>query len=140
MGHAPGVAPMGRAPAGAPFGPPHGVPGSPPRGMGGPGLFPGHSHPIYREPHPVVAAPVLAGFGAALLWFALFGGLAHDLASYAWWTIVASITAWAMAIVLTVLGDRGAAVGIALASGLGLSIAVAFVGARWINTYDWPLW
>jgi hypothetical protein len=108
--------------------------------MGGSGLFPGHSHPIYREPHPVVAAPVLSGFGATLLWFALFGGLAHDLASYAWWTIVASITAWAMAIVLTVLGDRGVAVGIALASGLGLSIAVAFVGARWIDTYDWPLW
>jgi hypothetical protein len=45
-----------------------------------------------------------------------------------------------MALVLTVLGDRGVAVGIALAGGLGLSIAVAFVGARWINTYDWPLW
>ena len=88
----------------------------------------------------VAAAPVLSGFGAALLWFALFGGLAHDLAAYAWWTIVAAITAWAMAIVLTVLCDRGAAVGIALASGLGLSIAVAFVGARWIATYDWPLW
>src|SRR6185295_6039753 len=107
----------------------------PPRGMGGSGLFPGHSHPIYREPHPVVAAPVLSGFGAALLWFALFGGLAHDLATYAWWTFVASITAWAMAIVLTLLGDRGVAVGIALASGLGLSIAAAFVGTRWIDTY-----
>jgi hypothetical protein len=83
---------------------------------------------------------VLSGFGAALLWFALFGGLAHDLATYAWWTIVASITAWAMAIVLTLLGDRGVAVGIALASGLGLSIAAAFVGTRWIDTYDWPLW
>ncbi|MFF5295370.1 hypothetical protein [Paractinoplanes globisporus] len=104
------------------------------------GLFPGPSRPIYREPHPITAAPVLSGFGATLLWFALFGGLAHDLATYAWWTIVASITAWAMAIVLTLLGDRGVAVGIALASGLGLSIAAAFVGTRWIDTYDWPLW
>jgi MFS superfamily sulfate permease-like transporter len=34
----------------------------------------------------------------------------------------------------------GVAVGVALASGLGLSIAMAFVGARWISTYDWPLW
>ena len=139
--------PPGHPAAASPFGassvaPP---PGSPSYGVGGhgrppSGLFPGHSHPIYREPHPILAAPVLSGFGATLLWLALFGGLAHDLASYAWWTIVASITAWAMAIVLTVLGDRGVAVGIALASGLGLSIAVAFVGARWINTYDWPLW
>jgi hypothetical protein len=110
-------------------------PGRPPSG-----LFPGPSRPVYREPHPVAAAPVLSGFGAALLWFALFGGLAHDLAAYAWWTIVAAITAWALAIVLTVLGDRGVAVGVALASGLGLSIAMAFVGARWISTYDWPLW
>jgi hypothetical protein len=104
------------------------------------GLFPGPSRPVYREPHPVAAAPLLSGFGATLLWLALFGGLAHDLAAYAWWTMVAAITAWAVAIVLTLLGDRGAAVGVALASGLGLSIAMAFVGARWIATYDWPLW
>jgi hypothetical protein len=128
---APHVAPgYGRPPAG--YVP---SPGRPPSG-----LFPGSSRPIFREPHPVAAAPVLAGFGAALLWFALFGGLAHDLAAYAWWTIVAAITAWAVALVLTVLGDRGAAVGVALASGLGLSIAMAFVGTRWIDTYDWPLW
>jgi hypothetical protein len=128
---APHVAPgYGRPPAG--YVP---SPGRPPSG-----LFPGPSRPIFREPHPVAAAPVLAGFGAALLWFALFGGLAHDLAAYAWWTIVAAITAWAVALVLTVLGDRGAAVGVALASGLGLSIAMAFVGTRWIDTYDWPLW
>jgi len=141
-GHPAVPVPPGHFAAASPFGPP---PGSPSYGLGGhgrppSGLFPGPSHPIYREPHPILAAPVLSGFGATLLWLALFGGLAHDLASYAWWTIVASITAWAMAIVLTLLGDRGVAVGIALASGLGLSIAVAFVGARWINTYDWPLW
>jgi hypothetical protein len=104
------------------------------------GLFPGPSRPVYREPHPVTAAPVLSGLGAGLLWFGLFGGLAHGLAAYAWWTIVAAISAWAVAFVLTVLGDRGVAVGVAIASGAGLSIAMAFVGARWIATYDWPLW
>ena len=105
------------------------------------GLFPGMPpRPVYREPHPVSAAPVLSGLGATLLWFGLFGGLAHDLAGYAWWTIVAALTAWAVALLLTVLGDRGVAVGIALASGLGLSIGMAFVGAQWITTYDWPLW
>jgi hypothetical protein len=105
------------------------------------GLFPGlPPRPVYREPHPVAGAPVLAGLGCTLLWLGLFGGLAHDLAAYAWWTIVAAVTAWAVALLLTVLGDRGVAVGIALASGLGLSIAMAFVGAKWITTYDWPLW
>jgi hypothetical protein len=104
------------------------------------GLFPGPSRPVYREPHPITAASVLAGIGATLLWLGLFGGLAHGLAAYAWWTIVAAVCAWAVALVLAVLGDRGVAVGVAIASGTGLSIAVAFVAARWIGTYDWPLW
>jgi hypothetical protein len=104
------------------------------------GLFPGPSRPVYRESHPIAAAPVLAGIGAGLLWLGLFGGLAHGLAAYAWWTIVASVSAWAVALLLTVLGDRGVAVGVAVASGVGLSIAMFFVGARWIDTYDWPLW
>ena len=113
------------------YGPPH-RPSS--------GLFPGPSRPVYRETHPVTAAAVVSGLGAGLLWFGLFGGLAHDLAAYAWWTIVAAVSAWAVAIVLTVLGDRGVAVGVAIASGAGLSIAMVFVGHRWISTYDWPLW
>ncbi|XVV17864.1 hypothetical protein ACQP2X_48140 [Actinoplanes sp. CA-131856] len=106
----------------------------------GSGLFPGPSRPTYREPHPVNAGPLLAGIGAAALWMVLFGTLGRDLASYAWWTIAAAVSAWAVAFVLTYLGDRGVAVGVALASGLGLSIAVAFVGGRWITTQDWPLW
>jgi hypothetical protein len=96
--------------------------------------------PVYREPHPVRTGPMFAGLGAAVVWFGLFGTLARDLASYAWWTIVAAITAWVVALVLTVFGDRGVAVGIAFASGFGLSIAMAFVTGRWISTYDWPLW
>lgn len=105
------------------------------------GLFPGlPPRPVFREPHPIAAAPVLCGLGCALLWIGLFGGLAHDLAAYAWWTIVAAVTSWIVALVLARFGDRGVAVGIALASGLGLSVAMAFVGARWITTYDWPLW
>jgi len=27
-----------------------------------------------------------------------------------------------------------------LTSGFGLAIAMAFVTARWIETYNWPLW
>jgi hypothetical protein len=113
----------------------------PPAGGRAPsGLFPGPTRPVFREPHPVNAPGVMAGLGSTLLWFGLFGGLADGLAAYAWWTIVAAITAWIVALVLVRLGDRGVAVGVALASGVGLSIALAFVANEWIATYDWPLW
>ncbi|MCA2215777.1 hypothetical protein [Jidongwangia harbinensis] len=98
------------------------------------------AHPIYREPHPVTAAPLLAGIGATALWFALFGAIGRDLFSYAWWTVVAAVSAWVVAAVLTVLGDRGVAVGVAVTSGVGLSVAGGFVAFRWITTSDWPMW
>jgi hypothetical protein len=111
------------------------------------GLFPGPPappapppRPIYREPHPVHAGPLFAGLGAAVLWMALFASLARDLAGYAWWTLAAAVSAWVVAVVLSLLGDRGVAVGVALAAGVGLSIAMFFVGSSWIDTYDWPLW
>ncbi|GAA0439474.1 hypothetical protein Aca07nite_48960 [Actinoplanes capillaceus] len=96
--------------------------------------------PTYREPHPVTAAPVLTGLAATTAWFVLFGSLGSSLASYAWWTIGAALAAWAVALLLAVLGDRGVAVGVAVASGLALSIALLFVTLRWVATYDWPLW
>lgn len=96
--------------------------------------------PVYREPHPIAAGPMLAGVAAALVWFALFGSIGRDLLGYAWWTLVAAISAWAVAIVLALLGNRGTAVGVALTSGLGLAIAAGLVAARWIDTSDWPLW
>ena len=104
------------------------------------GLFPGPPRPVYREPHRIAAAPVLAGIGSTLLWFALFGSVGRDLLSYAWWTVVAAVTAWVVATVLALLGDRGVAVGVALTAGLGLSVATFFVAARWISTNDWPMW
>jgi hypothetical protein len=96
--------------------------------------------PVYREPHPITVAPLLAGVGATLVWFALFGSLGRDLAGYAWWTLTAALSAWAVAAVLALLGDRGVATGVALAAGLGLSTAAGFVAVRWITTSDWPLW
>ena len=105
------------------------------------GLFPGQPlRPVYREPHPVGTGAVLAGIGATVVWFALFGSLGRDLLSYAWWTVVAAVTAWAVATVLAIFGDRGVAVGVAVASGFGLSVAAGFVAARWITTVDWPMW
>jgi hypothetical protein len=96
--------------------------------------------PVYREPHPISAAAVLAGVGATLLWFALFGSLARDLLHYAWWTTVAAVCAWVVALVLTVVGDRGVAVGVALAGGFAWCVAAGFVAERWITTSDWPMW
>jgi hypothetical protein len=110
--------------------------GAPPAGLP-PRLPP---RPVYREPHPISVAPLLAGVGATMLWFTLFGSIGRDLLSYAWWTIAAAISAWAVAGVLTLLGDRGVAVGVALTSAVGLSIATAVVATRWITTSDWPLW
>jgi hypothetical protein len=104
-------------------------------------LFPGGPlRPFYREAHPVGAAPVLAGMGSALLWFALFGSIGRDLVGYAWWTVVAAVSAWLVALILAVLGDRGVAVGVAIVGGIGLSVAMGFVAVRWITTNDWPMW
>ena len=104
------------------------------------GLFPGTPRPHYREPYAIGAGPVLAGLGAGLLWIVLFGALGRDLVGYAWWTLVAAVSAWLVALVLARIGDRGVAVGVAASSGLGWAIATAFVVARWITTSDWPMW
>jgi hypothetical protein len=103
-------------------------------------LPPVQLRPTYREPHRIAVAPLLAGMGATLIWFVLFGSIGRDLFSYAWWTVTAAVSAWVVAIVLALLGDRGVAVGVALIAGLGLSVAGGFVAFRWITTNDWPLW
>ena len=105
------------------------------------GLFPGQQlRPVYREPHPINPGALFSGLGTTVVWFGLFAALARDLASYAWWTLVAAVTAWVVAAVLAVVGDRGVAVGVSLVSGLGLAIASGFVADRWITTSDWPMW
>jgi hypothetical protein len=104
------------------------------------GLFPSGPHrPSFREPHPVRVGPVLAGAGIAALWLLLIGLLARSTGGYVWLTIVASIAAWICALLLARIGDRGAAVGVAIATGLGLAIAVGLVIQRWATT-GWPLW
>jgi hypothetical protein len=117
-------------------------PGWRPAGVDHPPVLPPAQppRPVYREPHPIRTAPLLSGMAAALVWLAAFGFLARDLLSYAWWTVLAAVTAWAVALVLTRLGDRGVATGVAIVAGLGLSIAMAFVTHRWVTTLDWPLW
>jgi hypothetical protein len=116
--------------------PPPPVPARPPSG-----LFPGQPlRPVYREPHPVHSGAVMAGIGATVVWFALFGSIGRDLISYAWWTVAAAVSAWLVSTALALFGDRGVAVGVAVTSSVGLSIAAAVVTHRWITTDDWPLW
>lgn len=105
------------------------------------GLFPGQPpRPRFREPYAIGVGQLFAGLGSGLIWMALFGALGVDLFSYAWWTVIAGVTAWIVSIVLGLLGDRGVAVGVAVTAGIGLSVAAAFVAARWISTNDWPMW
>lgn len=100
----------------------------------------GPARPRFREPHPVRAGALLAGIGAGMLWVVVFGSLGGDLPGYAWWTLLAAVSAWAVAVVLSLIGDRGVAVGVAISAGLGWSVAAAFVAARWASTGDWPMW
>lgn len=104
------------------------------------GLFPGRApRPAYREPLPARPGAVLVGAGSAALWMLLFGLLGHGARSYCWWSISAGIAAWLAAWILARSGDRGVAAGVAMASGLGVAIAMSVVMIRWIGG-DWILW
>ncbi|MEV4631517.1 hypothetical protein AB0J90_35130 [Micromonospora sp. NPDC049523] len=105
------------------------------------GLFPSGlpSRPIYREPHPVRGATLASGAGLTAAWFLLFGLLGDDLREYAWWTLLAGAAAWLATLLLIRFGDRGAAVGVAMVTALGWSIAAVAVAVRW-SYAGWPLW
>jgi len=105
------------------------------------GLFPsGPPRRSYREPHPVRTGPVLAGVAAGAGWLLLFSLLGSDLASRVWWAVASGGAAWLAAVGLARYGDRGAAVGVALATGAGWTVAGAAVALSWAATGDWPLW
>lgn len=106
------------------------------------GLFPSGPprRPTYREPHPIRGGAVAAGCAGAAGWLLLFGLLGHGLVGYVWWTAVAGIAAWAVALLLTIVGDRGVAVGVAVTTAVGLGIAATAAAMRWATAGDWPLW
>jgi|SRR4051794_22447986 hypothetical protein len=104
------------------------------------GLFPtGPPRPVFREPYPIKGGAVALGMVGGGLWMMLFGLLATNARGYAWISLIAGILGWLVAALLTRLGDRGAAVGVAISIALGLSIAVVVIGARWALG-DWLLW
>lgn len=100
----------------------------------------GQPRPTYREPHPVRAGAVLAGFGGGAGWLVLFGLLGGGFAGHVWWLVAGGGLAWLGALVLARFGDRGVAVGVAVATGSGWSLAGALVAVVWAVTGDWPLW
>jgi hypothetical protein len=72
-------------------------------------------------------------------WLLLFGLLATSARGYLWLTIVASASAWVCAYSLLRIGDRGVAVGVGLATGVGTSIGFVFMIEQWVSS-GWPLW
>ncbi|GAA1879042.1 hypothetical protein GCM10009687_54070 [Asanoa iriomotensis] len=116
--------------------PPTGAPRIPPSG-----LFPSaRSRPTFREPHPVRGGAVAAGAGAGAVWLLAFGVVDSTVRGYAYWTLLAGAIAWLVSLLLGKLGDRGVAVGVAAATGLGWSIAGVVVGVTWFTSGNWPLW
>jgi hypothetical protein len=73
------------------------------------------------------------------LWMLLFGLLAQSARAYAWTTIVAGLLALGAALLLARMGDRGAAVGLAVSTALGVAVAAVVVIIRWVAG-DWLLW
>ncbi|GAA5197211.1 hypothetical protein GCM10023322_67940 [Rugosimonospora acidiphila] len=125
---------------------PQGGPGWPARPAGAngaqrpSGLFPaGRSRPTYREPHPVARAGVAAGAASGALWMLLFGLLAGTVRAYAWLTVGAGVVAWLAAVALARFGDRGAAVGAAISTAVGVGIAGAVVFTQFLGGH-WVLW
>jgi hypothetical protein len=88
----------------------------------------------------VRARGVLAGLAAALVWLTLFALLGSGVSSHAWWTFGAGAASWLAALALARYGDRGVAVGVAAATGVGWAVAGGTVAVHWVVTGDWPLW
>lgn len=80
------------------------------------------------------------GFSAGLAWLGLFTLLGTGPAGHLWWLVASGVVAWVAALGLAYRGDRGAAVGVAAATGLGWAGGGALVALYWGVTGDWPLW
>jgi hypothetical protein len=95
--------------------------------------------PRFREPHPIRLPAVAAGAGCAVVWYALFGLVWGGAAGYVWLSILAGVSAGAVALLLALRGDRGVATGIALVSGVALAVAGVVLVGFWISG-NWLLW
>ncbi|MBA3490217.1 MAG: hypothetical protein H0T78_11900 [Longispora sp.] len=82
---------------------------------------------------------VAVGAAGGSIWYVLFGLLWGSAAGYSWLTILAGVVAVVVALTLCVRGDRGAAVGIALASAFSVSATGLVVIVHWLHG-NWLLW
>lgn len=82
---------------------------------------------------------MLSGVALTATWLVTFGLLATSTRGYVWWTIIAGTSAWLAALALGRFGDRGAATGVAITTGAGVSVAFAVAAYEWV-TVGWPLW
>jgi hypothetical protein len=47
---------------------------------------------------------------------------------------------WLVSVGLARFGDRGVAVGVAISTGLAMSIAAVSLAIEWGNSGNWPMW
>jgi hypothetical protein len=103
------------------------------------GLFPSRPRrPTFREPHPVRVSAVAAGATLTLAWQVLVALFATSMRGLFLLMAMAVAVAAVVAGLLLRFGDRGAAVGVALAAALGGSVAAGIAAVRWL-TLGWPL-
>jgi hypothetical protein len=104
------------------------------------GLFPAKpARPSFREPHRVRVGPLTAGAAIAAVWLLLTGLFAGSAQAYFWLTTLATLAAWAVAVVLVRVGDRGAATGVALVGAFGGTVAFLVFVVHWGITGS-PSW
>lgn len=99
--------------------------------QGGPSSFPLPFDPPeadgYRETRPLRLGAAMVGFCAGLLWFVLLACAAWSWTSYIVITLAGLVLAIAAVAVLSWRGDRGAAAGLAVVSGLIAALVTLLV-------------
>jgi hypothetical protein len=95
--------------------------------------------PRYREPLPVRPARVVLGMLVGAAWMALASSQVAKATFFCWSMFVAGIVAGSVAVLLSRIGDRGAAAGVAIAAALGVCVATLVVVVSWAHG-NWLLW
>lgn len=104
-----------------------------------PHSVPDPQRPRYRETLRVTPGAIWSGAAVACAWFLISGLLATTLSAYVWVTAVAALVAWLAAALLARYGDRGAAAGVAVVTGMALGIAGLVVEVNALGG-SWILW
>ncbi|MDI1461796.1 hypothetical protein QEZ54_12505 [Catellatospora sp. KI3] len=82
---------------------------------------------------------VVVGALATGVWLLAFGLFGITISGYVGWTVAAGMAAWLVSYALLRFGDRGVAVGVAAAVGVGWTAAALSVVFEWIRRGAWPL-